>query len=205
MIGQLARYAEGPGVTYLWGNHDHDIALFKDLLRFDVYETLEIGDKVLVRHGYQYDPYIGPLLDQSHTYTRIHHVVERMFDTWIRLPLENFYTVPNRLAFWTFHKVALGLQLWSGVRRRLGNPEAGELTRQAARYWTHNQLGDPAGMFESVRSALAEGQHEWLVCGHSHLPGCVEVVPGRRYVNTGSWTFSSSQYAHWDGQRFEVR
>jgi hypothetical protein len=37
------------------------------------------------------------------------------------------------------------------------------------------------------------------------LPGNVELGNGHRYINTGSWTFNSSQYALWDGQDFQVR
>ena len=29
------------GVTHIWGNHDYDISLFKDLLRFDVQQPAD--------------------------------------------------------------------------------------------------------------------------------------------------------------------
>lgn len=27
----------------------------------------------------------------------------------------------------------------------------------------------------------------WVVCGHAHMPACVEVAPGRYYLNAGDW------------------
>ncbi|MEC8422394.1 MAG: hypothetical protein VX000_01385, partial [Myxococcota bacterium] len=55
------------------------------------------------------------------------------------------------------------------------------------------------------RAFLPESRYDILVTGHSHLPGVVEVCPGKSYVNTGSWTFNSAQYALWDGEQFAVR
>ncbi|NOY24492.1 MAG: hypothetical protein GXP62_01330 [Oligoflexia bacterium] len=205
VIGELARYADDLGVTYIWGNHDADITLFKDLLRFDVCSSLEIDDQILVRHGYEYDPWIGPHLEASHVATQVHDLVERMLGTWIRLPLQNFYTRSNRLTFWTFHKLALLLQARADVAQRLGMVETARRSHVLLKYWAHNQLGDAAGMFENVRAALMTGTHRYLVTGHSHLPGQVDLSPDRTYVNTGSWTFNRATYAVWDGKRFTVR
>ena len=73
LFGELSRLAarsdeaadgeEPLRVIYIWGNHDYDISLFKDLFRFEVCSTLEIGDVALVQHGYEYDPFIDPNLD----------------------------------------------------------------------------------------------------------------------------------------------
>ena len=52
---------------------------------------------------------------------------------------------------------------------------------------------------------MLEGSHRWVVTGHSHFPGHVQIAEERIYINTGSWTFNSSQYALWDGEKFEVR
>ncbi|MEL6345289.1 MAG: hypothetical protein AAFV53_19440, partial [Myxococcota bacterium] len=205
LIGELSRMAESGGVTYIWGNHDYDISLFRDLLRFDVCSTLYIGDEVIVRHGYEYDPFIGPNLEQTHVATRVHHLIERVLDSWIRLPLENHYTFETRLAFWLFHKLAWSVQLRDQALRWLGRaPRPGDIS-DVIQYWSMNQIGDPACVFENVRAALSEGPHRYIVTGHSHLPGMIEVLPDRYYINTGSWTFGSAQYARWDGERFEVR
>ena len=206
LIGELSRLADKNGVTYIWGNHDSDIASFRDVLRFDVCSRLEIGDQVLVQHGYEYDPHIGPNLEHSHVASLVHHGIERVLDAWIRLPLENYYTLPNRLAFWVvYHWCALaevvdkGLTAM-GVRRP---PTRGTL--EGIHYWIQNQLGDPGMLLRGARRVLEEGEFRYLVCGHSHLPGKVEVAPDRTYINTGSWTFNSSQYALWDGEDLVVR
>ena len=59
LFGALSSLAAATGVTYIWGNHDADISFFKDILRFNVCSSLEIGDDILVLHGYEYDPFIG--------------------------------------------------------------------------------------------------------------------------------------------------
>ena len=192
-------------VIYIWGNHDYDISLFKDLFCMEVCSTLHIGDVALVRHGYEYDPFIGPNLDQTHVATRIHHLVERLLDTWIRLPLENFYTPSNRLVFWLFHKLAVVIGLKDRLLKRVGLERFIGGAQDIVQYWAMNQIGDPGCLFEGIRAELASGTHRYLVTGHSHLPGIIEVMTDRYYVNTGSWTFSSAQYALWDGESFTVR
>ena len=205
LIGELARLAESHGVTYIWGNHDYDISLFKDLLRFQVCSRLEVGDQLLVQHGYEYDPFIGPNLDQTHVATRIHHLVERLLDTWIRLPLENFYTLPNRLAFWVFHKVGLVTGLRVRLLRNMGRHADADRLETTGWYWTQNQLGNPACMVDGIREALGREPFRWILCGHSHLPGRIELLPGKWYANTGSWTFNSAQYALWDGGDLSIQ
>jgi UDP-2,3-diacylglucosamine pyrophosphatase LpxH len=201
LIGAFSRLAARTGVTYIWGNHDHDISVFRDMLRMDVCSSLEIGDAVLVRHGYEYDPYIGPYLEQSHVATRVHHLFERVLETWLRMPLENFYNPANRLTFWLSHKVVLlGL-----LAERLGLGRLGSGIVASGRFWTQSQLGDPQCIFEYVRKASLEGPYRWVVTGHSHLPGVVRFSADRYYANTGSWTFNSSQYAYFDGQTITVR
>jgi len=205
LIGELSRLAESHGVTYIWGNHDYDISLFKDLLRFDVCSQLRIGDIVLVQHGYEYDPFIGPNLDQTHVATRVHHLVERILDTWIRLPMQYFYTLPTRVTFWIAHKVVLGVQFTNRILRAMGQNARADATDAVVHYWAQAQLGNPASMFEYAGRALVDSNYQYLVTGHSHLPGQIEVAPGQFFVNTGSWTFNSRQYAVWDGEGFTVR
>lgn len=204
VIGELARMADQTGVIYLWGNHDHDISLYKALLRFDVLESLEIGSDVLVQHGYQYDPYIGPLLEQSHALTRIHHLVERVFGTWLRLPLQNFYNLPNRATFWLFQRLMQLAELATMALERAGIDAPRRKLRASSRYWAQCELGDSQCIFDGAQRALQTGGHRWLVTGHSHLPGVVQVAPDRWYTNTGSWTFNSAQYAVWDGNEMVV-
>jgi methylthioribose-1-phosphate isomerase len=90
-------------------------------------------------------------------------------------------------------------QLRYRTLRSLGFARAGAWEEMQARYWTQNQLGDPQCIWNAVREWVTTSPYTWTVTGHSHMPGLVEVTPGRFYVNTGSWTFQSSQYAYWDG------
>lgn len=205
LMGELSRHAETHGVTYIWGNHDYDISLFRDLLRFDVCSTLHVGDRILVQHGYQFDPYIGPHLEGSHMMTMGHHLVERLLGSWIRLPLDDFYTLPNRATFWVFHKFSWLVSTLSRMAAAQGHPEWFADLRMFVRYWALNQIGDPGLMYEGVKDWMPSSPYRFLVAGHSHMPGRVEIGPERTYINTGSWTFSSAQYALWDGQDFSVR
>ncbi len=200
LFGALSSLADAKGVTYIWGNHDADMSFFKDILRFDVCSSLTIGTDIFVQHGYEYDPFIGPHLEATHRATQVHHLIERLLRTRIRVPLEQFYTRTNRFMFWLVHKLIwlknqLGTIGLTSLQKRL---DAQEL------YWVHAQLGDPQGIWENVRHELDSGPYAYIVTGHSHLPGRVEVAPGRTYINTGSWTFQSSNYARWDGREFEV-
>jgi UDP-2,3-diacylglucosamine hydrolase len=34
---------------------------------------------------------------------------------------------------------------------------------------------------------VADPSLAWVVCGHAHVPACVEVDPGRFYLNAGDW------------------
>ena len=156
---------------------------------FDVCSSLQIGDDVIVRHGYEYDPYIGPNMEEADTATRIHHLLERVFNTWIRLPVEQHYTMAVRITLWIIHKLALVTQTlrWLGFERLYRKLHAVD------KYWTQAQMGDPQGIFAGIKNALEKGPYQWIVTGHSHLPGRVEVHPNRWYINTGSWTFGSAQ------------
>ena len=204
LIRELSELAKKKRVTYIWGNHDHDISDFKEVLHFEVCSDLTIDDIALIQHGYQYDPYIGADLEGSHVTTRLHHVVERLFDTWIRLPLENFYNIENRLAFWLFHKFVLLINIRDNIFDKLGMDRFKKDTQDFIQYWAMNQIADPAGIFENVRRTLEDAPYRYLVTGHSHLPGKVP-LGDKFYINTGSWTFNSAQYAFWNGKEFSVQ
>ncbi len=183
----LADLAAADRVTYVIGNHDDELAIYETILRFKVCDELWIGDDIRVVHGWQFDPVLRSQVGVSYAWgTTIHHVVERLLGTWIRVPLGEFYTASNRFAFWMGHKV---WWLWRNARRLLGRDPAPVDAR--IDYWTWGNLGDSMGMFRPTMAALDEGPHRVLVCGHSHMPGIV-ARGDRTYVNTGTWTFASS-------------
>ena len=70
-----------------------------------------------------------------------------------------------------------------------------------------NQIADPSGIFEPIRAELESEDcpYDMIITGHSHLPGNISFPHNKRYVNTGSWTFGSSQYAVWDGKEISVK
>ena len=204
LMRNLSELAGDTGVSYIWGNHDYDISLFRDVLHFDVCSTLTIGDKIKVVHGYEYDPFIGENLQKTHVSTMMHHLVERLLDTWIRPPIENFYTREGRLALWCFHKLAHAIRTRDRIFDAMGLGRLKGKTAEYIQYWAMNQIADPSGIFEPIREELQDSPFDYIVTGHSHLPGQVVFPNGKRYINTGSWTFNSSQYAIWDGESFKV-
>ena len=69
-----------------------------------------------------------------------------------------------------------------------------------------NQIADPSGIFEPIRAELEQEDcpYDTIITGHSHLPGNISFENGKKYVNTGSWTFGSSQYCVWDKKELRV-
>lgn len=204
LLASMSRLAQDGRLIYVLGNHDQDVSVYAELLHFRVCDAVHVGDQILISHGHEHDPYIGQDLHGSDFATRVHHLVERVLDTWLRLPLSEFYTVPNRLMFWLIHHYALTLRglnkLGKGVLRR----PLGQGFMKQLDYWARSNMGDPMCMMHPVLHRLQQGPWSWLACGHSHFPGLVRVREGG-YVNTGSWTFASSQYAVWDGVDFVVK
>ena len=104
VLGAFSALAAKDRLFYVLGNHDHDLQFYTDMLRIPVVHGVEIGQKTLILHGYEFDQVIGVDIDGSEWRTKMHHLVERLLKTWIRLPLQHFYTRWNRLSFWVFHK-----------------------------------------------------------------------------------------------------
>jgi UDP-2,3-diacylglucosamine pyrophosphatase LpxH len=207
LLGAMSDLARQGRLVYVVGNHDSDISLYKDILHFRVCDALHVGTSALITHGHENDPFIGSHLEGSNVATRFHHLMERYLDTWLRLPLGEFYNFPNRLMFWMIHKSGLMTLAMRAALERVGVQGWGQRSLDHLDYWARTNMGDPMCMLNPVLRRLEEGPWSWMVCGHSHLPGVVPHprVPGKHYVNLGSWTFGSSQYAVWDGTRFEVK
>lgn len=195
----LSRLARSGRVTYIVGNHDYDISVFRDILNFRVCDELHIGERILARHGYEYDAYTSAHL-QDGWHTKIHHTIERWLNTWVRIPLAEFYTMPNRLLFWLAHKIGWAAWLANQLGQRLGQADWGDELLARLDLFTHSNLGDSMGIFRPAWHDAQHGSFPVVLCGHSHLPGIVR-SGDRAYANTGSWTFASSQYIHWDGER----
>ena len=201
LLAKLSQIARDGRLIYVVGNHDYDLSLYRDILNFRVCDELIIGDDILVQHGWQYDPFIKDELDNGQWGTKVHHLVERYLDTWLRIPLGEFYTPPNRLAFWMAHKVAIATWGWAAFLRLLGFETTAEASMRNIDFWARSNMGDPMCIFRPIRERLRADRWRYIVCGHSHLPGIVPFGE-RAYVNTGSWTFASTHYVLWDGTRF---
>lgn len=203
LLRALSELADKNGVIYIYGNHDYDIALFHELFRWDVCSSLRIGADIVVQHGHQFDPFIGPELQSSELMTRLHHAIERVVG-WVRMPLHEFYTPANRLVYWAFHKYWWFLKARSAVAAKIGLTGYARRTQEWVSYWVRSEAGDPMSMLWPALEGAKKLGATTLVCGHAHMPGVMN-QDGVQYVNTGSWTYGYSQYAMFDGDRFVVR
>lgn len=205
VLGAFSALAAKDRLFYVLGNHDHDLQFYTDMLRIPVVHGVEIGQKTLILHGYEFDPVIGVDIDGSEWRTKMHHLVERLLKTWIRLPLQHFYTRWNRLSFWCFHKAIFFKRLQAELTDKLLGGDRLAAVEAQIRYWMLGQVGDPGGIWKQARHAVETGPYELVVSGHSHLPGIVNLPGGRRYANTGSWTFRSATVLRIEGELVQLR
>lgn len=206
LFSSLSRLAQEGRLYYVIGNHDYEINLFHEILHFRVCDELIIGDNdVLVVHGWQFDPYLKDAIEVEHGWaTHMHHLVERWLGTWLRIPLGEFYTTPNRVLFWLVHKIAVVANVYASTMAWAGYPRSAEKLNTYLTHWVRSNMGDPMAIFQPACEALEKGPWKAMVCGHSHLPG---IVPRgtKQYVNTGSWTFASSHYVVYRDGVFSCR
>ncbi len=212
LFSAMSALARKGRLIYVVGNHDWDIALFREILHFRVCDELRVVDADgaivgVVTHGMEFDPYIQSQLESGQWDTKIHHMIERGLDTWIRIPLGEFYTLANRLSIWAGHK----LGLFHRFRERIRSVFWGvDPSRPRPRwlenldFWAQSNMGDSMGIFRPACAHLQASELRFLVCGHSHVPGVV-TRNGKSYANTGSWTFRSSTYVVWDGRTVTCR
>ena len=201
----ITQLIEMESFHYIRGNHDYELNIFQGLLHFELHQELVVDNKILIQHGYEYDPYISRNFEESNLFTIIHNLAERIFSCKFRLPLENFYNFENRCAFWMFHKFVLGVDLLHRISVHQNWKDPTVKWREFCQHWAMNQIADPANLFENIRKERMTGTYPFLLTGHSHLPGQITFSNGKTYVNTGSWTYNNSQYAVWDGTKFEVK
>ncbi len=205
LLKRLTQLAERIEVIYCYGNHDPDIVLFEDILKWKVTDKLVVGERMLVQHGVEFDAYISKRFAKSEFWVRVLNLYERTFRTWVRVPLVDYYTRSNRLVHYLYyHLVRLQRRRIRWLRWRGRASKAREI-EESIDFWTQTELGDPMSITRPALERLQSDRFEIIVCGHSHLPGIVELDGGRRYVNIGSWTFRNAQYGVWDGENFVVR
>ena len=204
VITKLTRLAEKIRVVYVFGNHDPDIVLFRDILKWEVCDKAVVDERILAVHGYEFDPYLGDNHSESVFWARVMYAYERLFKTWIRLPLRDYYTFSNRVVHYLIYWLTRASRVVSGVARLLDKPTLGAGFVEWIRFWGRGALGDPMGLTHGVLDELGVNpRFDTIICGHS-LPGVVETGDGKRYINLGSWSFGNSQYGVWDGDRFTL-
>ncbi|TNE85964.1 MAG: hypothetical protein EP330_23805 [Deltaproteobacteria bacterium] len=204
LLSSMSRLARANRLVYVVGNHDYDISFYREILGFPVCDELHLGDDILVMHGHQHDPFIGVEFEKGQLGTKVHHFFERYMNTWIRIPLGEFYTVPNRLVFYLMHKFALFANGWAALAAAVGWETPSDALKTQLDFWARSNMGDPMCIFRPVTDHVREGQWKTVVCGHSHLPGIVPIGE-RTYCNTGSWTFASSYYLTCDQGEWRCR
>jgi len=206
VITRLTRLAEEMRVVYVFGNHDPEILLFKDILKWELCNKVVIDKHIVGVHGYEFDPYIGSHMEESSFWARTMMLYERLFKTWIRIPLRENYTLSNRAAHYIFLWIARATRLARWLGPRLGRAELGHDWNEWVQMWTRGVLGDPMGITLPALASLEDHPvYDTVICGHSHLPGIVVNDAGKCYINLGSWSFGNSQYGIWDGTEFRIR
>jgi len=203
LLREFANMPDDQRVIYIHGNHDDDMKVYIDLMRFDVCERLRVGDELLAMHGHQFDVQMQDLPKAARA-THLHHAIERHFGIWIRVPLADFYHPANRLALWLLYRIWQLGRLRNRFLRALGRYELAERSEAYARHWVRSEMGSGMDLLgPAVSWARTEGVKA-VVCGHNHMPGNL-LHEGIRFVNTGSWTFGWAQATRWAGGEFQVR
>ena len=205
VVAGLTQLADKMRVVYIYGNHDPDILLFQDLLKWELCQTVIVDDRILVQHGYEFDSYVGQKFEESSFWARTVMLYERIFRTWIRLPLREYYTFSNRAVHYLFYWVNRLNEVLEWAEDRFEMENLGQGLRDWAEFWTRGVMGDPMGLTLPVVERLKSDPNvDTIVCGHSHMPGVLPVGENKAYVNLGSWAFGNSQYGIWDGKQFRL-
>jgi UDP-2,3-diacylglucosamine hydrolase len=206
VIRRLTRLADKIRVIYLFGNHDPDIVLFRDILNWELCDKIIIDGHILAIHGYEFDSYVGQNFEETSNLAKAFHLYERIFHTWVRIPLREHYTLSNRAAHYIFYWVNRFARLQQFLGAKLKKPTWGQGLRDVCDFWARGVWGDPMGITMPAIQALEKlPRFDTIICGHSHIPGVVSVGEHGTYVNTGSWSFGNSQFGIWDGQTFTLR
>lgn len=206
VLRRLKELADAKEVLYVYGNHDEDIVIFEDLLNFTVVERLVLPPDVLVLHGHEYDPYFHD--EDANAWARAlatgHGRIEHLLGAPIRAPLASYDNPVNRFCHVIAYRALRVAEGWASLLARMGLRAQAREWRRWIDFWNRTEQGDMQGMYKEVKKRLPQLQYRTLVCGHTHLPGVVD-IDGKTYVNTGTWTRDLSTYVVWDGNRFTCR
>jgi UDP-2,3-diacylglucosamine pyrophosphatase LpxH len=203
LLRSLSAMPEDQRVIYIHGNHDDDIKVYIDLLRFEVCERLHVGEDVVALHGHQFDMAMTDLTRAARA-THLHHAIERLLATWIRVPLADFYNLGNRVSTWALYRAWQVLKLRNRFLRAVGRSAVAERSERYAAHWIRSDQGSGMDLLPGACAFAAAERVQAVVCGHNHMPGNF-VHDGVRFVNTGSWTFGWAQATRYADGTFQVR
>lgn len=189
VVETVRRISRQVRVVLVQGNHDWRVDYSGIFPTAKSCERLRLGD-FLVWHGHALDSESKVESNRYFIAMAAHAMFERAFRFDFRVPLHDFDTWQNRLMHWAGYQFGKALA-------RIGRGE------NFIQYWSREVWGDSRAMFKPVSDFLASHSYEGMICGHTHLPGILQ-LGDRVYVNAGSWTFDSANFATWNGKAFEV-
>lgn len=198
----LAALCRETDVRFVRGNHDYDVDYPRHFHGARGGEDFTIGP-ARVMHGYQLDTSCHPERPSHFASTVAHHLVERALGFEFRVPLHEHYTTQNRVVHLLGYQYARWLRASANVYDKLGFRERARSNEAFIHYWSRAVWGDAHALFDAAAAAARAGPTQALVCGHTHLPGVVD-LGDRHYINAGSWTFGDSGFAEWDGSAFSA-
>ncbi len=203
VLKKLKEVADTIEVYYVYGNHDDNIVLFRDILNFIVCDTLELGDDILVEHGHLYDIYKSGT-NRLKFAIGFHNILERLTHTRIHVPLSDNNNFSNRLVHWFIYRLIQLTRLYASLLSLIGLANIADSLRRMTYTWYINATGGAEILFRAIKNKLKETKYNMIICGHSHKPGIVD-LDGKKFINTGSWTHDNAYYGFWDGVEFKLR
>ena len=77
VIARLTALTDKLRVIYVYGNHDPDIVLFRDILKWQLCDKVVVDGHILAVHGYEFYSYVGQKCEESSFWARAVMLYER--------------------------------------------------------------------------------------------------------------------------------
>lgn len=202
VIRRFSRFAQERRLVVLRGNHDFMLDTARWLPGVRLVDRVRLGRDIQLEHGDRFDPWSG---HESAGPVRAVNYIERLTRSFLRLPLEEHPDWGNCLGHWAGHKVLLSVRVLQRSFTRFGWKRRAVTLRRFLRYISRYVAGDFNSLFLQISRRLPRWKHtRVLLCGHSHLPGDVQLGE-KRYINVGSWARQNTQYCEYNGSDFDLR
>jgi UDP-2,3-diacylglucosamine pyrophosphatase LpxH len=225
IFDSLAEFAAGRKrrVVFITGNHDPAL-LFRSVRRFltrriggDIrfHRHYHLADDTYVEHGHRYEESFRIKLRQDLVHDgepRIELPWGAQFLTDFVLPLRREHPALNKISPllpfvrsimrrrpFHFMRAALTFGLFVLKNRFSRNPRLRQKFARTLSILREDHFS--SDLVPQARSLLARSPFRALVLGHTHIALDRELLPGQRYVNTGTWI----PMAEWKNDRIEQR